>query len=105
MLFMKCVATALLLTVSIAIAPVFCDELSGWIKGDTCWVIKAPSADSKIIGIIKKKAAVTVEDAEDGWLKIVFAPVREDSKTEKWIECTGCYIQEKNFTTTLPNKW
>lgn len=81
-------------------------ELNGWIKVDIypCWVVKSPSMNSPIIGIINKKAAVTVEKAEKGWLKIIFAPIR-DPKTGKWIECTGCYIQESNFTTELPNRW
>jgi uncharacterized protein YgiM (DUF1202 family) len=101
---MRCIAIALLLTVCITTTPGFCAELNGWIKGDTCWVVKTPSVKAKIIGMIKKKAAVTVEDAQEGWLKIVFAPVR-DPQTGKWIECTGCFIQKSNFTTTLPNKW
>ncbi len=73
-------------------------------KGDMCWVVKSPSVDATVIGIILKKAAVTVEGVGDGWLRIIFAPVR-NPKTGKWIECTGCYIQKENFTTLLPSRW
>jgi len=66
--------------------------------------VKTPSVKAKIVGIIKRKAAVTVKDNQDGWLKIVFAPVR-DPKTGKWVKCTGCFIQKSHFTITLPNKW
>ncbi len=104
MFLMRQTAIALLLTVFIVTTSAFCAELNGWIKGDTCWVVKTPSVNAKIVGIIKKKDAVTVEDAEKGWLKIVFAPVR-DPQTGQWVECTGYYIQKSNFTTTLPNKW
>jgi hypothetical protein len=40
----------------------FCGEISGWVKTDKCIVTERPSGDSKVLGIIKKKAAVTVED-------------------------------------------
>lgn len=102
MSYMKCFSITILI-VFMAISA-FSAELNGWIKGDTCWVIKSPSTNATIIGIIKKKAAVTVEKAEKGWLKIIFAPIR-NPQTEKWVECTGCYIQESNFTTELPNRW
>ena len=82
----------------------FCTEIHGWIKTDTCWVVKAPSPVAKIVGIIKKKAAVTVEVSESEYLKIVFAPVR-DPQTRKWVDCKECYIEKSNFTTSLPNKW
>ncbi len=82
----------------------FGQELNGWIRGDMCWVVKTPSGDAKIIGIIKKKAAVSVEDVGDGWLKIVFAPIR-DPKSGKWIQCSGCYIKKHNFTTVPPGSW
>lgn len=79
-------------------------ELDGWIKGEMCWVVKEPSKDAKIVGIIKRKAAVTVEDAGKGWLKIVYAPVR-DPKTGKFIECGGCFIEKGNFTVESPAYW
>ena len=103
MLTQRSVATVLflILTICIVTKTAFCSESDGWIKSDTCWVVKTPSTKAKIVGIILKKAAVTVEDAGGGWLKIVFAPVR-DPKTGNWIECTGCYIQKSNFTTTFP---
>ena len=93
----KCIVIALSLTFCIVISSTFCADLNGWIKGDACWVVEEPSTDSKIVGIIKKKAAVTVEDAGKGWLKIIFAPVR-DPQTGKWVECKRCYIQKKDFS-------
>lgn len=84
--------------------PAISAELNGWIKGESCWVVKSPDSKAPIIGIIKKKAAVTVEKAGQGWLKIIFAPIR-DPKSGKWIECKECYIQEFNFTTKTPNRW
>jgi hypothetical protein len=103
MSFMKSIVIALLLTVFITTTG-FCAELNGWIKSYKCWVVKTPTVKAKIVGIIKRKAAVTVKEVQDGWLKIVFAPVR-DPKTGKWVKCTGCFIQKSDFTTTLPNKW
>lgn len=85
-------------------ATAFCAESDGWIKSEKCWVVKTPSGKGKIIGIIKRKAAVTVEDAGDEWLKIVFAPVRDINNTGKWLECKGCYIQKSSFTTVFPRK-
>lgn len=78
--------------------------LNGWIKGDICWVVKTPDTKSPIVGIISKKAAVTVNETGEPWLKIIFAPIR-DPKTGKWIECSGCYIKKDNFTTTIPTRW
>lgn len=85
---------------SLCAFPIFAAEIDGWVKGETCWVVKSPSTDATIVGILKRKAAVTVEDVGNGWLKIVFAPVR-DPQTGKFIDCTGCYIQKKNFTSVL----
>ena len=105
-MFKRCTTIVTIVLFVLLIVPftAFCAEKDGWIKGDTCWVVKTPSRDAKIVGIIKKKAAVTVETARTGWLRIVFAPVR-NPQTGKWLECTGCYIEESNFTTTLPNRW
>ena len=83
---------------------VFCSEINGWVKSETCWVVREPTKEAKIIGIILKKAAVTVEDVGNGWAKIIFAPVR-DPETGKYIDCTGCYIQRSNVTTVIPGKW
>jgi hypothetical protein len=80
--------------------PVFAFEIEGWVKGDICWVVKEPSEKSTIVGFLKRKAAITVEDLGNEWLRIVFAPVR-DPKTGKFIDCAGCYIQKENFTTVL----
>ena len=82
------------------ITPVFSAEIDGWIKGETCWVVKSPSTDATIVGIILKKAAVTVKDAGGGWYQIVWAPVR-DPATGKFLENDGAgyYIQKINFTT------
>ncbi len=76
-------------------------ENNGWIIGNACWVAKKPSVNATVIGIIKYKAAVTVEDAKNGWMKIIFAPIR-DPKTWKFIDCTECYIQEENFSKVFP---
>ncbi len=89
-----------LIPITMLVPSAFCAEIDGWIKSETCWVVKSPSTDSLIVGIILKKAAVTVTDAGNGWLKIVFAPVRNPT-TWKFIDCTGCYIQKKNLTTVL----
>lgn len=83
---------------------VFCSEINGWVKSETCWVVREPSKDAKIIGIILKKAAVTVEDVGNGWAKIIFAPVR-DPETGEYIDCNGCYIQRGNVTTVVPGRW
>jgi len=95
---------ALLIFISLFANVVFCSEINGWVKSETCWVVKEPSKEAKIIGIILKKAAVTVEDVGNGWAKIIFAPVR-DPETGKYIDCTGCYIQRNNVTTVVPGKW
>ena len=79
----------------------------GWIKSKTCWVVKTPSKDAKIIGIILYKAAVSVKDAEEGWVQIFAAPVR-DPLTLKWLdwkETNGCYIRKDNVTTIVPGRW
>ncbi|WDN87806.1 hypothetical protein BuS5_00774 [Desulfosarcina sp. BuS5] len=95
---------AFLMFISLFANSVFCSEISGWVKSETCWVVKEPSKDAKIIGIILKKAAVTVEDVGNGWAKIIFAPVR-DPQTGKYIDCTECYIQRSNVTTVVPGRW
>jgi hypothetical protein len=95
---------AFLIFICLFATSVFCSEINGWVKSETCWVVKEPSKDAKIIGIILKKAAVTVEDVGNGWAKIIFAPVR-DPQTGKYIDCTGCYIQRSNVTTVVPGKW
>jgi len=95
---------AALLVVTFFGTSVFCSEINGWIKSETCWVVKKPSKDTKIVGIILRKAAVTVEDVGNGWAKIIFAPVR-DPQTGKYIDCRGCYIQKSDVTTVVPGKW
>ncbi len=82
----------------------FYKELSGWIKTEISWVVEEPNTKSKIIGIIKQKAYVTVDDLGNGWAKIIFAPVR-DPMTMEWNNCTDCYIQTETITTLIPGKW
>lgn len=89
---------------SAIITPVFCSEYSVWVKSKTCWVVESPSIEAKIVGIILYKASVYVEDAGEGWLKIISAPVR-DIDTGDYIECKGCYIRKNDTTTVLPGKW
>jgi hypothetical protein len=97
------ILVAVYLLVLIAQTPVYGAEVDGWIKSDVCWVATAPSKDAKVIGLIKKKAAVTLMDVGNGWAKIVFAPVRHPT-TGKFIECNKCYIQIVNVTT-IPGGW
>ena len=86
-------------------------EVSGWVKSETCWVVKKPSKDAKIVGIIKQKAAVTVEDFGNGWAKTIFAPVRnlidgrDGMKEGQLYNCAGCYIQMKDISTFPPGRW
>ena len=102
--FLKKLIFILLLILCFTTTTVFCAEIDGWIKGDTCLVFKSPNTKAKIVGIIINKTAVTVEDVGYGWLKIVFAPVR-DLKDGKRIECAMCYIPKSNFTTVFPTTW
>ena len=93
------------------IPPVFCAELDGWIKSKTCWVVERPSKDAKVIGIIKWKAAVTIEDLGNGWARTIYAPVRnlingyKGMKMDELYNCKDCYIEIKNFSTLPPNRW
>jgi len=102
---------AFLMLVSIFAASAFCSEISGWVKSETCWVVKEPSKDAKIVGIIIKKAAVTVEDLGNGWVKTIFAPVRnliegrDGMKEGELYNCNGCYIEKKNISTIPPGRW
>lgn len=90
---------------------VFCSEISGWVKSETCWVVKEPSKDAKIVGIIKQKAAVTVEDLGNGWAKTIFAPVRnliegrDGMRKGKLYNCDGGYIQTETISTLPPGRW
>jgi hypothetical protein len=93
-----------LVVATLTTSPAFCAPYSGWVKGETCWVVKEPSIESRIVGIIVQKASVKVDDVGEGWLKIIFAPVR-DPETGKFIDCSGCYIQKKDVTTVIPGKW
>ena len=89
----------------------FCSEISGWVKSETCWVVKEPSKDAKIVGIIKQKAAVTVEDLGNGWAKTIFAPVRnliedrDGMKKGQLYNCEGCYIQTETISSLPPGRW
>ena len=96
--------SAVLLIIVLFCLPAFCTELNGWIKSETCWVVKKPSDNAKVIGIILKKAAVTVENVGNGWAKIIFAPIR-NMQTGKYIDCNECYIRRENITTVVPGKW
>jgi len=87
------------------------EVISGWVKSETCWVVKKPSKDAKIVGIIKQKAAVTVEDLGNGWAKTIFAPVRnlidgrDGMKEGQLYNCDSCYIQLKDISTLPPGRW
>ena len=84
-------------------SPIFAEEIHGWVKSDTCFVVKAPSADEVPVGFILRGAAVTVKDAGDRWFKIVYAPVR-DIHTKSYIDCNGCYILKEGFTTKIQDR-
>ena len=89
----------------------FSSEISGWVKSETCWVLKEPKKDAKIVGIIKQKAAVTVENLGNGWGKTIFAPVRnliegrDGRKRGQLYNCEGCYIELQNISTAPPGMW
>lgn len=106
MLIKKYIFIIVLLTVSFLITPAFSSEIHGWIKSKTCWVVKTPSTDATIVGLIIYKAACTVEDARGEWYKIVFAPVRNPT-TGKFLDRhgEGYFIQKSTFTTVPPYKW
>ena len=86
--------------------PVFCFDYTVWIKSTTCWIVGEPNIDAVIVGIILQKSAVQVEDASNGWLKIVdpFAPCK-DPQTSEFIDCKGYYIQKNDTTTIPPGRW
>jgi len=102
---MKSVVFATIITAAVLFTapPALAIDIDGWIKSDTCFVANAPRGSAKVVGIIKKKAAVTVQDVGGGWLKIVYAPVR-DINTGKYIDCKGCYIKKDTLTTKL-GRW
>lgn len=79
-------------------------EWDGWVKGERCWVVEAPNKEAAIIGILKKKAVITVSNVDSEWVRVVYAPVR-DMQTGEFIECDECYIQKKNLTDIPPWKW
>ncbi len=58
MSFVCNITIVLALFVCITAPTAFCQELNGWIKGDMRWIVKSPSVDASVIGIILKKAAV-----------------------------------------------
>jgi hypothetical protein len=95
-----------LLTIFFISTSAFCSELDGWIKSQTCWVVKTPSKKATIVGIIKYKSACTVKDAGSEWYKIVFAPVR-DPKTGKFLpnSGSGLFMQKIDFTDVIPSRW
>ncbi|MBN1105853.1 MAG: hypothetical protein JXL84_20760 [Deltaproteobacteria bacterium] len=81
-----------------------CAELSGWIKGDQCQVVEEPDNQARVVGRILKKAAATVEDTGDGWLRIIFAPVRA-LQGKEYIDGRGYYIRKADWTAVDPCKW
>jgi hypothetical protein len=101
----------LLLLISCLSTPAYCQEISGWIKSTTCWVTEKPQDTAQIIGIIKQRASVTVEDKGNGWAEIIFAPVRNlipgrnGMKEGKLFMGAGYYIKKNNITNVPPGKW
>lgn len=77
-------------------------EKNGWIASPNCFVTREPSGSSVVVGFIVYRAAVTVEDAGNGWLRIVFAPVRDHQMN--FMDCKGCYIRADDFSLSLPPK-
>ncbi len=112
---MKCKAvlfiTTLMITANLFTTSVFCAEMTGWIKSETCWVAVAPDKYAKTIGILRQKAVVTVEDLGNGWVKTINAPVRnvipgrDGLKDGELYNCTDCYIEKKNISTLPPGRW
>jgi hypothetical protein len=92
-----------LLAVYFIYTSAFSSELDGWIKSQTCWVVKKPSKKASIVGLIKYKSACTVKDAGGEWYEIVFAPVR-DPKTGKFLPNSGShlFIQKSDFANIIP---
>ena len=76
---------------------VFAAEMIGWINSDHCYAVKVPSEVAMPIGAIIRGSNVTVEDAGNGWLRLVSAQVK-DAQSDIIVECTGCYIKADNFT-------
>ena len=83
-----------------------CQERHGWVKPGAypAMVTRAPDPKYTIVGIVRDRAAVSVCDSIQGWVKLMDpAPVR-DSKGA-FIDCKpGCYMRGEHFSTTSPGK-
>lgn len=86
------------------LSPVLGSETSGWVRSESCSVYEKPTKESRTVGVIKQKAAVNVEDAGSGWMKIVYAPAR-DPKTGNYVDVKALYIQKTDVTDIDPCKW
>jgi len=98
------IAVGTVVMVGLFLGSAVSSEMSGFIKGAQCLVVEKPDKADKVVGTILKKAAVTVEDAGDGWLRIIFAPVRHP-ETKEYIDGKGYYILKTDWTTVDPCKW
>jgi len=98
------VPLVLIAWVGCLLTPALGSETSVWVRSDRCSVYEKPTRDSGTVGMIKQRAAVTVEDAGSEWVKILFAPVR-DLKTGSFIDATARYIQKSDLTDVDPCKW
>lgn len=94
----------LIAVVGCLVTPAAGSEIYVWVKSDRCSVYEKPTRDSGVVGTIRQKAAVTVEDAGSGWVKILFAPVR-DLKTGNFIDGTARYIQKSDLTDVDACHW
>lgn len=85
----------------------FSKIINGWVKSETCWVVKEPRDDSPVAGIILQKTAVTVEKVGKGWAKIIFAPVRSLEKgwQGKLVPGEGLFIKKNCISKKPPVKW
>ena len=98
------VPLALISWIGCCLTPAFCSEINGWIRSETCSVYEKPAKESRMVGTIKQKAAVNVEEAGSGWMKILFAPVR-DPKTGNYVDAKAHYIQKSDMTDRDPCTW
>jgi hypothetical protein len=90
--------------VGLSVTPAFGGEYYAWIRTEKCSVYEKPTRDSGVVGMIRQKAAVTVEEAGSGWVRILFAPVR-DLKTGNFIDGSGRFIQKSDLTDVDACHW
>lgn len=83
------------------------DKKSGYIR-NRCDVFEGPNISSAIVGHLKSPSSVEVADDGSGWLRLIYAPIR-DSSNGDFLDRPdfdgGMYIESRFFTTELPANW